>query len=369
MEEKRSRIDDHSLLLEAVREAELLLDYISRQGLKFDKKTVSAIVKAKHLFASGKWQPEDETEFWEAFNTAARSVSPVSVASIKATTDPPANSMQFRIVRRLSKGKYNVSAARWYAMQFSIRTLVILISLVILQIYWSSGVNMLAKLEKHRQALSAAWAAVSAKGGDVKKSAMEGDAEAKKILSQLRREKAGYDADLAIFENYWQPGCLKQAKNPDQIDLSSQKDRDSRGEDFINRLATVGVADLGLQVIQTNILPLLYGLLGAAAFVLRTLSKRIKNMTYVPAANTGFGLRIQLGALAGLAIGWFYTPDSLEGSSLSPLALAFLAGYSVELFFTAMDKLVFAFSGSGPKEPKKSDKTAGMQVDGTGGEV
>jgi hypothetical protein len=32
---------------------------------------------------------------------------------------------------------------------------------------------------------------------------------------------------------------------------------------------------------------------------------------------------------------------------ISPFALAFLAGYSVELVFTAMDKIVNAFSGSG----------------------
>jgi len=34
--------------------------------------------------------------------------------------------------------------------------------------------------------------------------------------------------------------------------------------------------------------------------------------------------------------------------TLSPLALAFLAGYAVELIFTAMDRIVGAFSGGRP---------------------
>lgn len=353
-----TEINGHILLFEAVREAELLLDYISRQGLKFDRKTAAAIITAKHLFASGTWTPQDETEFWEAYNTAARSIAPVTVASIKAMTDTPTHSLLFKVAKSISMGKLRSSAARWHALQYSLFTLAILAALITVQIYWSSGVNLLAKIEKHKQELETNWTALLSMGGDIKKLKKEGNPEAIKVLAHLRRERASYEADLLVFKKYWQPRWLKQADVQQPADLAFQKGTDSQQEDLINGLASVGVASLGLQMIQSNILPLLYGLLGAAAYVLRTLSLRIKNMTYVPTANTGFGLRIQLGALAGLAIGWFYKPDALvNGSSLSPFALAFLAGYSVELFFTAMDKFVLAFSGSKVKDQKKADKT------------
>jgi len=66
---------------------------------------------------------------------------------------------------------------------------------------------------------------------------------------------------------------------------------------------------------------------------------------------------MQLGALGGLAIGWFYKPEAGNiGSSLSPFALAFLAGYSVEVLFFAMDKFVFAFSGKVGQEAKPAQQ-------------
>jgi hypothetical protein len=40
--------------------------------------------------------------------------------------------------------------------------------------------------------------------------------------------------------------------------------------------------------------------------------------------------------------------------SLSPLALAFLAGYSVDLLFSLLDRLVVAFSGPEPRRTTKS---------------
>ena len=65
-----------------------------------------------------------------------------------------------------------------------------------------------------------------------------------------------------------------------------------------------------LQTIQTYILPLLYGLLGAYAYVLIQISKEIKLLTYLEALNVNYRLRLQLGALSGLAVGWFINPDS-----------------------------------------------------------
>jgi hypothetical protein len=83
--------------------------------------------------------------------------------------------------------------------------------------------------------------------------------------------------------------------------------------------------------------------LGAFVFILRKLAAKVKKITYTKESNINYGLRLHLGALAGLAIGWFATPEnsmSWTFSSLSPLAIAFLAGYGVELLFTIMDRLI-----------------------------
>jgi hypothetical protein len=91
---------------------------------------------------------------------------------------------------------------------------------------------------------------------------------------------------------------------------------------------------------------MLYGLLGACAFVLRKLSDEIDKLTYAHDARVRYALRLNIGLLSGLAVGWFVKPGAGEPSiaSLSPLALAFIAGYGSELFFVALDRLVQAFA-------------------------
>ncbi|NJO88887.1 MAG: hypothetical protein HC831_07960 [Chloroflexia bacterium] len=99
-----------------------------------------------------------------------------------------------------------------------------------------------------------------------------------------------------------------------------------------------------ITILNQYLLPLLYGLLGGFAFVLRSLAEESKNMTYTATSKIKYGLRIQLGALAGLVIGFLW--GDFRGKSfgvvesLSPLAVAFLAGYSVDFLFRMLDSLI-----------------------------
>jgi hypothetical protein len=79
------------------------------------------------------------------------------------------------------------------------------------------------------------------------------------------------------------------------------------------------------------------------------MGSQIKSLTYTSESNIGYRLRMVLGALAGLSIAWFIQPtgDAAElkaFATLSPFAIAFLAGYGVELLFSAMDRLIGAFT-------------------------
>jgi hypothetical protein len=107
-----------------------------------------------------------------------------------------------------------------------------------------------------------------------------------------------------------------------------------------------GKLDMLLVFLSGYLLPMLYGLLGACAFVLRKLSDEIDKLTYANDARVRYSLRLNIGLLAGLAVGWFIKPGPGDATlvSLSPLALAFVAGYSSDLFFVALDKIVQAFA-------------------------
>ena len=108
-----------------------------------------------------------------------------------------------------------------------------------------------------------------------------------------------------------------------------------------------------LEILSQYILPLLYGLLGSLAYILRKLSREIQNVTFTRGSEIGYSLRWPLGMLGGVFVGLFFDPADLPGfAAITPLGLAFLAGYGVELLFTGLDRMVGAFTGEDTTRPK-----------------
>ena len=86
------------------------------------------------------------------------------------------------------------------------------------------------------------------------------------------------------------------------------------------------------------ILPFLYGLLGASIYLMRSqLSTRTATITSMPAF-----LRIALGGVAGIVVGWFGATGNAASSTVVasslPFALAFLAGFSIDVLFSLLDR-------------------------------
>ena len=138
------------------------------------------------------------------------------------------------------------------------------------------------------------------------------------------------------FVSEWEQD--KKTKEKDKENLSLQEQADvSRENSRQALLAGLFV----LVILQSYLLPLLYGILGASTSILRNLSNQIKEVTYSEEAGIQHLLRIALGALAGIMVGWF-TPNGTTSfiGSVSPLAIAFIVGYNIELFFSLMDAVI-----------------------------
>lgn len=101
-----------------------------------------------------------------------------------------------------------------------------------------------------------------------------------------------------------------------------------------------------LRLLNDYFLPAIYGILGTIAFILRQFSIRLRAQSLDLGIFLNYLVRLPLGALSGIAVGLILRSDVPTGGleDLSPFALAFIAGYSVELVFAAMDRLVAAFS-------------------------
>lgn len=103
-----------------------------------------------------------------------------------------------------------------------------------------------------------------------------------------------------------------------------------------------------VNVLGGAVLPVLYGFLGAAAAVVRSLSSKIRNSLLSPRDLHLSLQQLALGAVVGACIGLFITPtaDQSTGATLLPQialsvsAVSFIAGFGVEAVFKALEGLI-----------------------------
>jgi len=88
-------------------------------------------------------------------------------------------------------------------------------------------------------------------------------------------------------------------------------------------------------------LPALYGMLGSVIFYMRRfLDPNIPDPSWM---HTTY--RVFLGAFAGIIVVWFWAPSLQKGSdqvfsNMSSFGVAFLVGFSIDIFFQVVDRLV-----------------------------
>ncbi len=390
-----------------VEEAQLLLAYAVQNGLEVDHPVIESIVRAKHQLDIDNWSIEMETEFWSAFNTIAKIVAPVSVASLNATHKiqndeiivEPRKGIAGFFSNLVNKNQYSSgdTAATITVNSYKRGSIFILVILLLVQIYWLIGTKVTSDIVKAQTAWQSGMGSFRDTMTQLEKlndEVTQLETEKERLTDQSK-SIASTDTESSIDpksnDSIMSPGYnqlkLQLTEKYDAItQLTIQKDDlytknlesvdqiranekllkswnavwrfgfpyEQEIETVPKNIILLEQANIVLQVMQLYFLPLLYGLLGASAYVLRNIAIEIKTLTYAVDSNIRYRLRVQLGMLSGLAVGWFADSSSglmvsesaLSFNALSPLALAFLAGYSVEVLFAFMDRLINAFSSS-----------------------
>jgi hypothetical protein len=101
--------------------------------------------------------------------------------------------------------------------------------------------------------------------------------------------------------------------------------------------------------ISTCILPVLYALLGVCAKLLGQFEQQIRTRTYVQSeANSA---HFVVAAIAGGVVGLFNNFTLGQSASIPPLALAFLIGFSVDVFLSLLETLSQSFMKRSDSEP------------------
>lgn len=341
-------------LREAVQDAQTLLAHAAQTGKSLDPTIIAIVVTTGSICESGSVTDKQESDFWGAFDTLSKAVNPVSVSSLHATMDSltPIDAGLFGL--NAKRGSLARRAVRWYT---GIAILSLLV-LLLFQIYWLFGTAITGGILRVKKDYDETVAKIAAyKGGITHSQANKPtllDSRSEAELEALNDHKDNLMMEgetiynlLEVWSKPWEDKNMLNisCKNNGTEDLGLVKACTNIARNY----AAVEV----LNVLQRYPLPLLYGLLGACVYILRTLSSQIRARTYSESSNIDFRIRLYLGTLGGMVSAWFLTPEVADGvfKSISPFALAFLAGYSIELVFAAMDRIISAFT----KQPEKAN--------------
>jgi hypothetical protein len=336
MDDKEKIPNDY--LIRSIDEAQLLLRYAVKNNIDIDQETIRVIVEAPHLLETSGWKIEFEVSFWNAFKVLTKETLPVTVATLKAVKKCiPETNFIFRFFSPYKTPDAYLSVRLYYIFTLFI-TVIILVTL-----FYSIAVSGLI-------------ADMNNTTNKIKESETIQDKRKLEIIQSAKEDKVEIDftndpvinrteADKIFLRDSYKNSSVYLCSLQRILDraLSSECDSKTQQPEFNKKLFKT--AELSVLAIQ-SFLPLLYGCLGALVYILRNLALEIKALTYTEELKIHYKLRLILGTVSGLAIGWFYTPDQKDALvvSLSPLALAFLAGYSVEILFATMDRMIAVFS-------------------------
>jgi hypothetical protein len=124
-----------------------------------------------------------------------------------------------------------------------------------------------------------------------------------------------------------------------------------------------------LAVLGNYVLPMMYGLLGAAAAAMMNVNQKIRSSRLSPRDRRMSQVQLVLGIITGACIGLFLTPSGVGSSTaavsgggvaLSASALSFLAGFGVEGVFKMLQNILVTVFGDQPHtSPSRAGPGAG----------
>lgn len=335
-----------------LREAEMLVHYVQRNAIKVDPKLIEKVVAARTSFRDGKLIGAAAADFHISYAQLAEALGPVTIGSIEDSVIR--HTVQRRWFSLLGTKSIKTQAERAVTTYRNF-ALIALAALLLLQIYWMIGAKLISDINAIKsEILNRASAPATPEPNDAAQRRQLSYANSVTNANQLetRLELLSHWYVFSVFDRSNRAGT-KSNNAPGAPAVTQPNWQTPPDSPAVENARTLVQASQRLDILQIYLLPLLYGLVGAIAYVLRELISETRSRRFRAEAMPAYQLRLFLGMLSGLAVGWFFQPKTINfaGASLTPMALSFLAGYSVEVLFSGMDKIVQSFGS----ESKNSD--------------
>jgi hypothetical protein len=192
-------------------------------------------------------------------------------------------------------------------------------------------------------------------------------------LTQFAQAVRAIDADatkLNVFVLYTERPPFSYSRSgrnmlelkPGLTDLTQQADQRVQVFQQVRYFAQSVQKDASIWygAIASCILPLLYAILGALAYLLRSFEQQVQTRTLRYA--DGHAARFAIAAIGGFVVGLFNV-SIVQTATISPLAIAFLVGYAVDVFFSFLQGLIQTFGrsrGDGTPQGASNAKAQGL---------
>ena len=374
-----------SLAHQSIDDAYILLNFACRKGKSLDNAATKVIIACHNKkTADTPLTADEENAFWDAFSKVIDAVKPVTVDSIVYTTAKSDNSLGW-LWGRLSRGERALRRHLYLAT-------ITLLALLFLQVQWAMGTAIYNDAFQVHTHLQEAETTVT-DAQNMVASVADTDAEAQaKITLEKAQGQLKVDTswnNVSYLQLWWWNRQVIAWVPVNNLDISTAKQADD-AKDTIVTLTDKGKeraeftrAELTLKVISNYFLVALFALLGAVTQALRTLSRAMAEVSLT--SNEVFrGItRIILGVISGVCMAWLYlisaqTPETSSAirapldvitffGAFAPWALAFISGYSVEIFFTALERFIVIVTakikGLTPLPGEKISQEAVQQTD------
>lgn len=165
------------------------------------------------------------------------------------------------------------------------------------------------------------------------------------LCNQWAYHQARYDKAISDDASFADKGLSSWLTVPFPVSPAQPQDKTGRNAGTQENIESI---TLVLSAYASFVLPVMFGLVGTIASFLRDISNRITSSILAPRDETLAIIRLILGAIAGLAVGLFFTPASVAGQvssgagvlTLSASGIAFLAGYGADSFFRVIDAMI-----------------------------
>lgn len=336
-------IDPPAWFLEALEDAERLLKYAAESGISVDGDLRDQVLQARATSTAG-WDENTAARVLTALSTLAARLKPVTAESLKAFTS----------------GTRPTVRNYW--------TVAICLAIVIVPFSLASFLSSAISAKVRDDITSANDLAVKLRAqlgspGD-HKAVDPNDAN---IISELQQ----YAADIRSIDQRGRQlnALVLYAENDPYADIRDiRKDGNKKAmhdtfqlpsalDDFatattqrtdvyqnVRYFAQSALDDVSFfyGAVTACLLPVLYALLGTCAYLLRTFEQQTATRTFIPTvANSA---RFLIAAIGGAVCGLFGNFTFGQAASIPPLAIAFLVGYAVDVFFVFLEGMLQPFT-------------------------